>query len=260
MQQLTALTSVMTTAAFHASANGEIIESNAPFVQLMRCVPGDNWRMNVDEGDRTLLDSFWENLFANPKTVAQPVAFSVNGADATYQIRAQAVSNEAGEYLSAVGVVIVEAGSSTTRWEIDPATGLPEHSAVFERFEKLTESKGSFVAAVILLDAADSADDTVRKQAARQALSVIRPNDMLASDADGRFLLCAAGINSPAAALAMAERLVNSLGEAQIAARVGLALPNPDVAIATLVREAEAGAWANEVGGFGFAPPAEEAA
>ncbi len=258
MQPLAALTSVMTTAAFHASNTGQIIESNAPFVQLMRCIPGDDWRLNVDDGDRTLLDTFWDQLFADPDEMHQPAIFTMNGSDSSYQIRAQAVSNANGDYDSAVGVVMVDE-SSTKRWTVDAATGLPEHDAVFERFEELTASERSFVSAVILLEPSEKNGEAQRTEAARKLLSVIRPSDLMASDLENRFLLCAAGINSTEAAKALAGRLIESLNASAIHARVGLAFPNPDVAVATMVREAEAGAWSSATNSSGFAP-VEEAA
>jgi hypothetical protein len=260
MQPLAALTSVLTTAAFHASGTGEIIESNATFVQLMRCVPGDDWRMNVDDGDRALLDAFWDGLFTNTNDLHQPIGFLLHGSDDIYQIRAQAVTNDDGEFVSAVGVVVVEATASKRRWGTDVVTGLPEHEAVLERFEELTLADRPFVAAVVLLESEDSQDELRRKEATRQILSTTRPNDMLASEADGRFLLCAAGVRTREAALALAERIVSRLAESAITARVGLVLPNHDAVPATLVREAEAGAYASEPGGFGFAPVEDDAA
>lgn len=254
MKSLRALTSVMTTAAFHASTNGMILEANAPFVQLMRCVPTDDWRRSIDEGDRTLIDSFWDELFLDPKAVHQPVTFTLSGDASSYEIRAQAITNKAGDPISAVGVIEAVDNESTARWEIDPTTSLPEHRAVFEQFDRLSREERSFVAAVILLDPDDVNDEDKRKQATRQALSATRPNDMLTIDADGRFLLCAAGINSPAAAATLAMRLIQRMQHASLNVRVGLALPNPDVATATLVREAEAGAYASAEGSFGFAP------
>lgn len=259
MKSLAALTSVMTTAAFHASIDGEILEANAPFVQLMRSVPTDDWRRSIEEADRTLIDSFWDGLFASPKAVHQPETFTLSGDSGSYEIRAQAITNSEGEPISAVGVIVAEDNEAAARWEIDDTTGLPEHRAVFEQFDKLTRDQRSFVAVVILLDPEDAKDEEKRKQAARQALSATRPHDMLTIDADGRFLLCAAGINSPAAAATLAMRLIQRLQHASLDARVGLALPNPDVATATLVREAEAGAYASAKGSFGFAP-AQEAA
>jgi hypothetical protein len=83
---------------------------------------------------------------------------------------------------------------------------------------------------------------------------VIRPTDMLASEADGRFLLCAGGIRTTEAAMAFAERMITSLADSAITARIGIALPDQGMAVATLVREAEAGAYASEPGRFGFAP------
>lgn len=262
MKPLAALSSVMTTAAFHASKSGEIIESNPSFVQLMRCIPGDDWRLNVDDETRTALNTFWEQLFSDPYSIHQPAAFTVNGSESSYQIRAQAVTNDDGEFDSAVGVVMVDE-SSMRRWKVDGATGLPEHDAVVERFEELMGKERSFVAAVILLEPAsplrNSDSEPQRTEAARHLLSVLRPTDLLASDVEGRFLLCAAGINSSQAALALAERLISSLNTAQIGSRVGLAFPNAGVAVATMVREAEAGAWASAPNSSGFAPQEEAA-
>lgn len=107
---------------------------------------------------------------------------------------------------------------------------------------------------MILLDPADANDDLLRKEAARQLLSTVRPTDLIASAADGRFLLCATGVLTPDTALAMAERMTAALAESSITARIGLVLSDHDAATATLVREAEAGAYASEPGSYGFAP------
>jgi GGDEF domain-containing protein len=254
MQPLAAMTSVMTTAAFHASGSGQIIESNAPFVQLMRCVPGDDWRMSVSSGDRTLIDTFWDSIFQEAQSLHQPVAFHVHGDEDVYQIRAQAVTDNEGNVVSAVGTVVVDATTSKRRWDTDEATGLPEHDAVIERFAELTEKDQPFAAAVILLDPANAHDDLLRKEAARQLLSTVRPTDLIASAADGRFLLCATGVPTPDTALAMAERMTSALAQSSITARIGLVLSDHDAATATLVREAEAGAYASEPGSYGFAP------
>jgi len=255
MKPLAALTSVMTTAAFHASATGEIIDVNAPFVQLMRCVPGDDWRRNVLDSDRALLDAYWTTLFNEPNEMRQPVQFSIQGGDGMYELRAQAVTDENGQATSAVGVLMVEASTvSKSRWIVDQLTGLPEHNAVLEKIEHFTDAAVPFVVAVVLLDGNDEHGEPNRLAAARQLLTVIRPNDLLASQTDGRFLLCAAGVESSEASLALADRLVSSLAEASISARVGLALADDSIGPATLVREAEAGAYASAPGGFGFAP------
>lgn len=254
MQPLAAMTSVMTTAAFQAETSGQIIESNTAFVQLMRCVPGDDWRKSVRDEDRTLVDTFWNAVILDPDSIHQPIAFHLNGAEDDYQIRAQAVTNEAGEVVSAVGIVVVEASTPMHRWETDAATGLPEHEAAIERLEELAAQDRQFAAAVVLLDARDSNDELRRKEAARQLLSTIRPSDLLASTNDGRFLLCATGVRSQDGALAMAQRMTSALAESDISARIGLVLPDEATATATLVREAEAGAYACEPGSFGFAP------
>lgn len=254
MKPLAAMTSVMTTAAFHATANGHILEANPLFVQLMRTVPGDDWRKSVVEHDRTLVDSFWNSLFLEPDSLHQPIGFHLNGAEDDYQIRAQAVTDDSGSAVSAVGIVVVEAASTLHRWETDSATGLPEHDAAIERLEELSSKDRDFAAAVILLDSRDAGDELRRKEATRQLLSTVRPSDLIASSSDGRFLLCASGVRSQEAALAMAQRMTSALAKSEISARIGLVLANPDVAVATMVREAEAGAYASEAGSFGFAP------
>ncbi len=254
MKPLAAMTSVMTTAAFHATTNGHILEANPLFVQLMRSVPGDDWRKSVVEQDRTLVDSFWNSLFLEPESLHQPIAFHLNGADDDYQIRAQAVTDETGAVVSAVGTIVVDATTTMHRWETDSATGLPEHDAAIERLEELTAKDRDFAAAVILLDSKDAGDQLRRKEATRQLLSTVRPSDLIASSSDGRFLLCATGVRSQEAALAMAQRMTAALAKSSISARIGLVLANHDVAAATMVREAEAGAYASAPGSFGFAP------
>lgn len=248
------MTSVMTTAAFHADAGGQIVEANALFVQLMRCVPGDDWRKNVSDEDRTLIDTFWNSIFIETESLHQPIAFHLLGVEDVYQIRAQAVTDESGAVVSAVGIVVVEATTSKHRWETDAATGLPEHDAAIERFEELLSEDRPFAGAVILLDPDDARDDLRRKESARQLLSTVRPTDLIASSSDGRFLLCAAGVRSQDAALAMAQRMTAALAKSSISARIGLVLPDHDAASATLVREAEAGAYASRPGAYGFAP------
>jgi GGDEF domain-containing protein len=254
MQLLAAMTSVMTTAAFHATASGQIMEANALFVQLMRCVPGDDWRKSVSQEDRTLLDAFWNAIFIEAESLHQPIAFHLHGVEDNYQVRAQAVTDETGAVVSAVGTVVVEATTSKRRWKTDPVTGLPEHDAAFERLEELSSNGKPFAAAVILLDPDDAGDDLRRKESARQLLSTVRPTDLIANTIDGRFLLCAAGVRSQDAALAMAERMTTALAGSSISARIGLVIPDHDAAVATLVREAEAGAYASEPGAYGFAP------
>lgn len=253
MEPLAALTSVMTTAAFQATVNGQILNANPLFVQLMRSVPGDDWRKSVLENDRTLVDSFWNALFLEPERIHQPIAFHLQGAEDNYQIQAQTVTNDTGDAVSAVGVVVVETSTTLHRWETDHATGLPEHLAAIERLEELTEKGQDFAAAVILLDSTDAHNELRRKEAARQLLSTIRPTDLIAITSDGRFLLCATGVRSESAALAMAERMTSALSQSSINARIGLVLADPDVAVATMVREAEAGAYASAPGSSGFA-------
>ena len=65
---------------------------------------------------------------------------------------------------------------------------------------------------------------------------------------------CAAGVDSEAAADAMAGRMLQALETSSIQARIGLVLPNDDAGPATLLREAEAGAYSAELGSFSFAP------
>lgn len=255
MQPLAAMTSVMTNAAFHAEANGQIIEANPAFIQLLRCVPGDDWRKTVRDEDRTLVDTFWNTVFLDAENIHQPIVFHLNGAEDDYQIRAQGVTDDSGQVVSAVGVVVVETTIPTHRWETDSATGLPEHEAAIERLDELAAQDRQFAAAVILLDERDSGDELRRKEAARQLLSTIRPTDLLASTTDGRFLLCATGVRSQEGALAMAQRMTTALARSDILARIGLVIPDEaTAAAATLVREAEAGAYANAPGSFGFAP------
>jgi len=210
MQPLAAMTSVMTNAAFHAEANGRIIEANALFIQLMRSVPGDDWRKSVRDVDRTLVDTFWNAIFLDPESIHQPITFHLSGAEDHYQIRSQAVTNDAGEVVSAVGTVVVEPATPMPRWETDAATGLPEHEAVIERLDELAAEERHFAVAVILLDSQDSTDELRRKEAARQLLSTIRPTDLLATTTDGRFLLCATGVRSQEGALAMAKRMTDA--------------------------------------------------
>ncbi|MDW3176591.1 MAG: hypothetical protein R8J94_04295 [Acidimicrobiia bacterium] len=253
MKPLAAMTSVMTTAAFHATTNGQILEANALFVQLMRSVPGDDWRMSVREQDRTLVDTFWNALFLEPDSLHQPISFHLNGVEDDYQIRAQAVTDDTGAAISAVGTIAIEAPTTMQRWQTDQATGLPEHDAAIDRLEELSAKGADFAAAVILLDTNDATDELRRKEAARQLLSTVRPTDLIASSSDGRFLLCASGVRSQDAALAMAERMTSALALSTISARIGLVLADHDVAVATMVREAEAGAYASAPGSFGFA-------
>jgi len=251
MKPLTALASVLTDAAFHAEVSGEVIESNSPFAQLMRCMVGDDWRLHVEVGDRALVDAFWGTVFSEPDEVHQPVSFHLIGGEDRYQLTAQAVST--GEVQTAVGIITVEQKRTTQRWNTDAVTGLPETDAAIERFDELLSRGRTFAGAVVLLDDG-SEDDVIRKEAARQLLSTIRPTDLLSIASDGRFVVCAAGIENSNAATAMASRMLTALNESEITARVGLVLSDFELAAATLLREAEAGAHASEHGTSGFAP------
>ena len=252
MKPLTALASVLSEAAFHADVSGEVLESNSPFAQLMRCMVGDDWRMHVEVSDRALVDAFWGTVFSEPDELHQPVSFHLIGGDDRYQLTAQAVST--GDVPSAVGIITIEQKRTTQRWNTDSVTGLPETDAVIERFEDLLARGRTFAGAVVLLDDNDDEDETTRKETARQLLSTIRPTDLLSISPDGRFVVCAAGVENSNAATAMAGRMLTALGESNIDARVGLVLSETDSVAATLMREAEAGAHASDLGSFGFAP------
>ncbi len=254
MKPLTALISVMHAAAFHAGPDCAVIESNAAFTQLMRCMPGDDWRLHVAQGDRAIVDAFWNNLCANGAEIHEPIVFLLDGFEERYQLRAQAVLGDDGEVVGGVGIITAEPSTTTPRWSTDAVTGLPETEAARSRFGELLETGRAFAAAVILLDEAQASDELSLKEASRQLLTTIRPTDLLTSSADGRFVLCAAGVDSPGAATAMAERMTNALAASSLQARIGLALSDVDAAAATLIREAEAGAYASELGSFGFAP------
>ena len=52
----------------------------------------------------------------------------------------------------------------------------------------------------------------------------------------------------------MAERVLGALQASSLDARIGLVLPDHDAGPATLLREAEAGAYASDSGSFSFAP------
>lgn len=253
MKAITALASILDTAAFHAKADGEVIEANAPFAQLMRCMSGDDWRIHVDHADRALVDNYWGNLFASPDEQPSPLSFHLAGVDASFELRAQVVT-ENGHVTGAVATIEIEPSTVVPRWRTDQGTGLLEVDAALERFTSYLQDGKPFVGAVVLLDDKDSDDDLRRKEAARQLLTTIRPTDLLTSSPDGRFVLCAAGAEHESAATALAERMMSALSGTDISARIGLVLPNTDSGPATLLREAEAGAYASDWGGFSFAP------
>lgn len=254
MNPLTALASVLDSAVFFAEPNGQIIESNLPFTQLMRCMSGDDWRRHVDESDRALVDSYWDSIFSTGEDDAtEDLNFHLAGVDGRFQMRTQSVTQD-GEVVGVVGVIEREASTMTPRWRTDPTTGLPETEAVLGRFEEYIDTGRSFGGAVVLLQDEQATDEVHRKEAARQLLTTIRPTDLLTSSTDGRFVLCAAGIDSEAASLAMAKRMLDALQASSLVARIGLVLPNNDAGPATLLREAEAGAYVSEWGSSSFAP------
>jgi GGDEF domain-containing protein len=254
MDRLTALTSVLTSAAFEADAAGDIITSNPPFVQLMRRVPGDDWRDSVDPQDRALVDAWWNSLFTNPGDTHQPISCRLSGSDLRFQLRGQTATDDDGVALSAVGIIVADDDSvAAQRHEVDHITGLPERSAAIDRIEQLVGDQRPLAVAVVLLSPEDSRDELLRKEAARQLLSTLRPTDMVASSPDGSFVLCAENVSSSQAATQMAERMSTALRDSGLAARIGLALPSDQMAAATMVREAEAGAWAATPGEVRFA-------
>ncbi len=254
MKPLTAMLSVVEAAAFHAGRDGVVIESNAAFMQVMRCMPGDDWRLHVAQGDRAIVDALWTSLCSDGAELHPPIAFLLDGSDERYQLRIQAVLGEDGTVEGAVGTIVAEPSIKTPRWNTDPITGLPETEAARTRFGELLETGKVFAAAVILLEDDAAANELSIKEASRQLLTTIRPTDLLTSSSGGRFVLCAAGVDTMTAAIAMAERVTNALEASSLRARVGLAMSDSDAVPATLIREAEAGAYATDLGSFGFAP------
>ena len=253
MKPLTALASVLDSAVFRAEPSGRIVEANPAFTQLMRCVTGDDWRLYVEQTDRALVDDYWSGIFSKTEeTLAEPLRFNIGGAQARFQLRAQIITED-DAITGAVAIIEHEQSSATPRWTTDPGTGLPETEAVMGRFTEYIETGKSFAGAVVLLNEAQATDDTARKEAARQLLTTIRPTDLLTSSNDGRFVVCAAGIENEAAAEAMAQRMLNALAASELDVRIGLVLPDHDAAAATLLREAEAGAYNADSGAFGFA-------
>ena len=254
MDALTALTSIMSDGAFEADVNGNILRSNAPFVQLLRRVPGDNWRNGVADEDRTLIDTYWDALFLHPELDPEPVMFRVLGGDQSHQLRARCVVDDAGNATSAVGVILHDENPRPgTRFELDPATGLPDRMAALHGMDELAAAHRAFTLAVVVLNPEDAGDDTTRKEAARLLLAQVRPADIIAGSVDGTFLVCAADLVEDAAAKAFTDRMSIALLASDIAARIGYATPSEGVASATLVREAEAGAYTVEPGEVGRA-------
>ncbi len=254
MDRLTALTSVLTSAAFEADAAGTIITSNPPFVQLLRRVPGDDWRDSVDPQDRALVDAWWNSLFTNPGDTHQPITVRLTGSELRFQLRGQTATDAAGQALTAVGIIVSDDETVTQqRHEVDHITGLPERSAAIDRIEVLVGDQRPLAVAVVLLSPEDARDEMLRKEAARQLLTTLRPTDLVASSPDGSFVLCAENVSTTKAATQMAERMSASLRESGLNARIGLALPVEELAAATIVREAEAGAWAATPGEVSFA-------
>jgi len=254
MKPLTALISVLDAAAFHARRDCTVIESNPTFTQLMRCMPGDDWRLHVRQEDRALVDAFWNELCSSSGDIHDPIVFLLDGFEDRYQIRAQAVVDENGVVEGAVGIIDSEPSTTTPRWSTDPITGLPESEAARDRFTELLDAGRSFAVAVVLLDDEVCDDELSLKEASRQLLTTIRPTDLLTSGSAGRFVLCAAGVDTMSAATAMADRMTTALAGSSLQARIGLSLSDVDAAAATLIREAEAGAYASDLGSFGFAP------
>ena len=164
------------------------------------------------------------------------------------------MTDERGQPVRAVGIIEMDDEVSAVQsFSTDPHTGLPERAAVLHRIEDLTAAQRHLAVAVVLLDAADTADDTRRKEAARQLLSTLRPNDLVSASPDGSFLVCAVDVAEVRPALQMAERIAGALSRSGIVARIGVTVRDHDAAPATLVREAEAGAYAANPGDVQFA-------
>lgn len=185
--------------------------------------------------------------------MAKPLRFNIDGTQSRFQLRAQIIT-EGDEIIGAIGIIESERSTVTYRWNTDPATGLPDTEAITERFTEYINGGKSFAGLIVLLEPEQADDDMNRKEAARQLLTTIRPTDLLTSSSDGRFIVCAAGIESENAATAMAARMLDALDNSDLAVRVGVVLSDHEVGAATLLREAEAGAYAADWGGFGFAP------
>ena len=253
MDAMTALTSVLADGAFEADVNGNIVGSNAPFVHLLRRIPGDDWRNGVAEEDRPLVDAFWNALFLHPEEDHEPISFRVLGGEGRHQLQARTVTKH-GQAVSAVGLVQPEEDATNhIRFDLDPATGLPDRHAVLQRIDELSAQHREFTLAVVVLAPEDAGAEIRRKEAARQLLSVVRPDDVVAASADGTFLICASDLKDLSAAGMFAQRASDALRSSELHARIGVNVPVGEAAAATLVREAEAGAYAAEPGEVGFA-------
>lgn len=254
MDALTALTSVMTSGAFEADVNGCILRANGPFVHLLRRIPGDDWRNGVADEDRALVDAYWNKVFLHPEDGHEPISFRVSGGDTRHQLRAQAVTGDDDNVVSVVGIVQPEESAiAHNRFELDPTTGLPDRHAVLVRIDELITDQRHFTIAVVVLEPEDAAVEVSRKEAARQLLAVVRPDDVVAGSFDGTFLICAADLHDLDAARHFAQRAVDALAASGLHARIGLGIPDGMLGAATLVREAEAGAYAAAPGEVGFA-------
>lgn len=254
MDALTALTGLLPIAAFAADPGGHITTSNPSFVQLLRRVPGDDWRDGVAAEDRALVDAYWNELFVHPNDNRDAISFRIDGVEPTFSLRAHPVTSAGGHPVGAVGIIVPDEDAHPHHtFEIDPFTGLPERAAVLQRIEDLAATDRNLAVAVVLLDAEDTADDTRRKEAARQLLSTLRPNDVVSASPDGSFLVCAADVTDVRPAVQLAERIAGALARSGIIARIGITVRDHEAAPATLVREAEAGAYASSPGDVQFA-------
>lgn len=242
------MTNVISDAAFEADLDGAVIHANAAFVHLLRLVPGDDWRSSVHERDRTLVDSIWNQTLHNPNGQPLEVDFNTRAGGVSLRLRVQAVTTK-NAVTGAVGIIAPSTIVRPPSWETDPITGLPEREAAMTDIARLV-AQGTGVVAWVKIE---QPTDIVRKDAARQLLATLRPDDVVAIASDDSFLLSLHNVAQLAAAEQIGERLTAALRKADIAARVGLALCNVDLAEATLIREAEAGAWAAAPGAWSFA-------
>lgn len=239
-----ALSSLLSDAVFEAKADGEIVRANGPLVQMLRLVPGDDWRQRVFEQDRALVDSFWNSIFVNADDLHQPISFRLGNTRQRVQLRAQSITSDDSTQLpqSAVAVLLDESSAPGHRWEVDSITGLPDRQAVVERISSLIEAQEPFATALVLLSEEDRTNDLRRKEAARALLDALRPDDVVACALDGHFVVCASHVTYPTPVMRVAERLLKSLADSGIVAQIGVALPENETAPATLLRAAEAGA------------------
>ncbi len=244
-----ALTTVISDAAFEADLDGRVLHSNSAFVQLLRLVPGDDWRSSVHERDRTLVDSIWNQTLSDPTGAPLEVDFNARGGGVSLRVRIHAVVDDEGTVAGAVGIVVPSAVTRPPSWDSDPVTGLPERGAAMADIAQLVDHGTGVVAYVKL----DQPTEIVRKEAARRLLATLRPDDVVAVAGDDGFLLSMHNVAQLAAAEQIGTRLTAALSDATISVRVGLALCDVDVAAATLVREAEAGAWSADTGEWAFA-------